>query len=150
MKNVLKRFKKEEKGFTLIELLAVIVILAVIAVIAIPLIGRIIENTRNDSDVATARQVYDATRLYVTGELDGDFNGASDTGLTVTLTDVVTAGYLAADTVLPSTKSALTAASSSVEFDADGELVEVTLNATGLATPLEFDADRITEGKAAR
>ncbi|MNO57105.1 hypothetical protein D3C76_476330 [compost metagenome] len=150
MQMILKRLKKEEKGFTLIELLAVIVILAVIAVIAIPLIGRIIDNTKQDADVATARQVYDAARLYVTGELDGDFNGADDSGLTVTVDSLITAGYLAPDTVLPSTKGALTRATSTVTFDATGTLTLVTFYATGLDGEKEISAANILEGKADR
>lgn len=144
MQMILKRLKKEEKGFTLIELLAVIVILAVIAVIAIPLIGRIIDNTKQDADVATARQVYDAARLYVTGEEDGVFNSAK-----VELSDLIDNGYLASDTVLPSTKTALTVAT--VEFKDDGKLDKVTLNATGLSEgPKYLSADDILKGKAKR
>lgn len=70
-----RRLSKEEsqKGFTLIELLAVIVILGIIAVIAIPMIGGIINKSKTDADLATARQLYDASRMYIMGELDGDF-----------------------------------------------------------------------------
>lgn len=65
-----RRLSKEEnqKGFTLIELLAVIVILGIIAVIAIPMIGNIVKGSREDADLATARQIYEAARLYVIGE----------------------------------------------------------------------------------
>ncbi|OKP98420.1 type II secretion system protein [Paenibacillus sp. P46E] len=69
-----RRLSKEEnqKGFTLIELLAVIVILGIIAVIAIPMISGIINNTGDKADLATARQAYEAARMYVTTELDGN------------------------------------------------------------------------------
>ncbi|WP_336787124.1 type II secretion system protein [Paenibacillus sp. MMO-177] len=136
LKKMMKRLKKEEKGFTLIELLAVIVILAVIAVIAVPLIGKIIDNTKKDADVATAQQMYDAARLYVTGELDGDFNGKS-----VTFKNLVDAGYIAANTSLPSTKAQLENASV-VTFDAAGELKSVTLNNK------PYTAAQIKDGKA--
>lgn len=137
LKKAIKRLKKEEKGFTLIELLAVIVILAVIAVIAVPLIGKIIDNTKKDADVATAQQFYDAARLYVTGELDGDFKSK-----TVSFSSMVSAGYIADDTVLPSTKAQI-AGTSSVNFDANGELSSVTLNSK------TYDSDEIKDGKAA-
>nr|WP_206098935.1 prepilin-type N-terminal cleavage/methylation domain-containing protein [Paenibacillus nanensis] len=125
---MLKRLKKEEKGFTLIELLAVIVILAVIAVIAVPLISNIIGNTKKDADVATARQIYDAARLYVTAEKNGDFTGGG-TGLTISIvggTDSLQAkGYLENPILLPSTKANITGGE--VKFSATGSLTSVSL-----------------------
>ncbi|MEK3838604.1 MULTISPECIES: type II secretion system protein [unclassified Paenibacillus] len=103
-----KRLSKEEdqKGFTLIELLAVIVILGIIAVIAIPLIGNIISDTKKDSDVATARQIYDAARLYIAGERDGKFSD-DNTAVTVTIAEMQTEGYLDTDLSLPSSKATI-------------------------------------------
>ncbi|MGN7762018.1 type II secretion system protein [Paenibacillus sp. 22594] len=118
-----RRLSKEEnqKGFTLIELLAVIVILGIIAVIAIPMIGGIINNTRDDADAATARQIYDAARLYITSEKDGIFDPnpttANDT-VTVYIKNTATASlglidkhYLETDLVLPSNKETITGGS---------------------------------------
>lgn len=136
MRKLLKRLKKEEKGFTLIELLAVIVILAVIAVIAVPLIGKIIDNTKADSDVATARQVYDAAKLYITGEKAGVFED-------VDLSELTGNGYLASDTALPSTKRKIT--SLNVDFTAD-VLQSVTLS-DGTKS-VTITAAQILEGKA--
>ncbi|QCT04532.1 hypothetical protein E6C60_3827 [Paenibacillus algicola] len=110
-----------EKGFTLIELLAVIVILGIIAVIAIPLIGNIIDNSKEDSDVATARQLYDAARLYVIGEKAGDFANTT----TVSLSDLTTSNYIEDTIALPSTKKPITDAT--VTFDADGQLQSVSI-----------------------
>lgn len=120
-----RRLSKEEnqKGFTLIELLAVIVILGIIAVIAIPLIGNVISNAKDDSDLATARQVYDAARLYVIGEKGGDFKTAGN----VAVSDIKSSGYL--DTIyLPSTKVEITGGS--VNFNSTGQLADTITNST--------------------
>ncbi|MGV7115274.1 prepilin-type N-terminal cleavage/methylation domain-containing protein [Paenibacillus kyungheensis] len=128
MSKVMKRMGKEEKGFTLIELLAVIVIMAIIAVIAIPMIGNVINKSKANGDLATASQVYNAARLYVIGEKNGDFTTVANR--TVKLSDLTgTAGYLNGDTVLPSTKKPLTDAT--VVFNANGELTSVTLTPAG-------------------
>ena len=58
--------KMNKKGFTLVELLAVIVILAIILIIAVPGVLTIIDNSRKDSLVSTAKSLGDATRLFVT------------------------------------------------------------------------------------
>ncbi|MNW62976.1 hypothetical protein D3C74_411400 [compost metagenome] len=79
--------------------------------------------------------------------MDGDFNGADDSGLEVELADLTGKGYLAADTVLPSTKTALTVAT--VEFDGDGKLVKVTLK-TSETDEKPLLADDILKGKADR
>jgi type IV pilus assembly protein PilA len=120
-----RRLSKEEnqKGFTLIELLAVIVILGIIAVIAIPMIGNIVKNSREDSDLATARQIYEAARLYVIGEKNGNFAE----NLTVTLKNLQDNKYVEAGLVLPSTKKALTGTTTVVTFDSQGVLQTVVL-----------------------
>ncbi|WP_201004949.1 type II secretion system protein [Paenibacillus glycanilyticus] len=153
LKKMMKRLKKEEKGFTLIELLAVIVILAVIAVIAVPLIGKIINNTKADSDVATARQVYDAAKLYITGEQNGDFAGANpsdaDTiGREVTLSELTTKGYLAPDTVLPSDKQPLIDGTK-VVFNEDGTVNSITLK-TSTTADAGVSVTELKDGKATR
>lgn len=125
MSKVMKRMGKEEKGFTLIELLAVIVIMAIIAVIAIPMIGNVINRSKTNGDLATASQVYNAARLYVIGEQNGNF--ANNT--TVTLAQMTAGGYLETGITLPSSKVALTTAT--VIFTATGQLVSVTLSPAG-------------------
>ena len=55
----------KKNGFTLIELLAVIVILGILAVTAIPAINRVIENSRKDTFVNTAKEyAVQATNLF--------------------------------------------------------------------------------------
>ncbi|WP_405175154.1 type II secretion system protein [Paenibacillus sp. FSL H8-0261] len=147
-----RRLSKEEnqKGFTLIELLAVIVILGIIAVIAIPLIGNVINNSKKSADVATARQVYDAARLYVIGVKNGEFATAGK----VLIKDIQKEGYLD-KTYLPSDKKEIT--SGFVYFNAKGQLDNtaetgktdaVTLE-TGSETAdiHEFSADKVLSAK---
>lgn len=145
-----KRLSKEEnqKGFTLIELLAVIVILGIISVIAVPLIGNIINNSKKDADVATARQIYDAARLYIIGEQGGDFISKTVTidGDTVAPIDqdLVSKGYLDEGLVLPSTKAPIT--TGTVTFDAQGQLsgVSITAGTAKTFTPAEVLSSKKT------
>lgn len=65
---MIKRLKENEKGLTLIELLVVIVILGIIAAIAIIAIGGIIENSKKDAHIANAKQIANATKLYMAAE----------------------------------------------------------------------------------
>lgn len=127
-----RRLSKEEnqKGFTLIELLAVIVILGIIAVIAIPMIGNIISKSKDDSSLATARQIYDAARLYVTAEENGAFKDK-----TVIIKDADTKtpdltqnGYLEGTIYYPKNKEEITGGT--VVFDANGTLKSVNINTT--------------------
>ena len=147
IKKRLGKLGKEEKGFTLIELLAVIVILGIIAVIAIPMIGNVIDKSRQNADLATARQIYDAARLYtVTENL-----GKSTSGQTsVTLATLQSNNYLENNLVLPSTKSPLNTTSTFVTFNSSGELVNVTVapastkwKTDGVYTPAEIQSMEI-------
>lgn len=56
---------RDERGLTLIELLVVVVILGIIAAIAVVAIGGLIENSRKDAQVANAKQLVSAAKLYV-------------------------------------------------------------------------------------
>lgn len=49
MKQKLRQLLKKEKGFTLVELLAVIVILAIILAIAVPVVGNVIDNSKEEA-----------------------------------------------------------------------------------------------------
>ncbi len=153
MSRVFKKLGKEEKGFTLIELLAVIVILAVIAVIAIPMIGKVIDNSKTDANLATAKQIYDAARLYVIGEENGDFdNGGA--GRTITIkssvaTDetLVSEGYLDANIALPSNKE--TISGGTVTFNTNGSLSGISINTTTQysSTPLSYTPAQVLQQK---
>lgn len=57
------------KGFTLVELLAVIVILAIILAIAVPNVVGIINKSRDDSFISTARMMVSAARLKSSTDL---------------------------------------------------------------------------------
>ncbi|WP_082423233.1 type II secretion system protein [Paenibacillus dakarensis] len=130
---------QDEKGFTLIELLAVIVILGIIAVIAIPMIGNILDKSKADGDVATARQIYDAARLYVIGENDGDFTKDPE----ITLGNLQTGKYMDGTVVLPSTKATLDGTNTVVKFNGDGELTGVTLAPSGSDDPIDYEATEV-------
>ncbi|NGM82338.1 type II secretion system protein [Paenibacillus sp. 7124] len=145
-----KRLSKEEnqKGFTLIELLAVIVILGIISVIAIPLIGNVINNSKSNADVATARQIYDAARLYIIGEKEGNFISQTvsvDAG--TNNDDLVTKGYLDNNLVLPSSKKAITGGT--VTFNASGQLETFSLTLSGVTNPKTFTPAEILSAKPA-
>lgn len=71
----MRRFKLDRKGFTLIELLAVITILGILMLILIPSVSRIIENSRKNSFLSTAKNYANAVRnewsadtLYCSGK----------------------------------------------------------------------------------
>lgn len=151
---------KEEKGFTLIELLAVIVIIGIIAVIAIPMISNILSKSRVDADVATARQIYDAARLYVIGEKNGQFTEtttpsggtATTTGRTITIvsstnTDsLMGTGYLETPLYLPSTKAQIDGGT--VVFSSTGALVSVTISTDGTEPdPAVFTAAEVLKSE---
>ncbi|HEY4430053.1 MAG TPA: type II secretion system protein [Paenibacillus sp.] len=126
-----RRLSKEEnqKGFTLIELLAVIVILGIIAVIAIPMISNVISKSRSDADVQTARQIYDAARMYITADLNGNFeNDATGGTKTILVSTLQTMHYLESKIYLPSTKVEIEGTSSIVFTDKS--LTSVILNGT--------------------
>lgn len=138
-----KKQSKDEKGFTLIELLAVIVILAVIAVIAVPLISNIINKSKQDADVATANQIYQAARMYVTAEKNSDYTDTANQ--TVNITALKTAKYLDANLYLPSTKVEIDGGT--VTFTNDGTLIEVTIM-TG-SKPYEYSAEKVLKSSGA-
>ncbi|WEK53396.1 MAG: prepilin-type N-terminal cleavage/methylation domain-containing protein [Candidatus Cohnella colombiensis] len=130
--HVLKRLSKEQKGFTLIELLAVIVILGIIAAIAVPMIGNIIDKSKKDSDIAALKQIYDASRLYVTTEANGDFKPSTTTDLTVSISELQSKGFLDASIVVPSTKDKISGGN--VVFQhSDGALLYISIT-TGSPT----------------
>lgn len=159
MKNVLTGFKRSEKGFTLIELLAVIVILAVIAAIAIPLINGVIDRSRNSANIATARQAYDAARLFLSQENNGDYTtelvpiiGAGTTytaGATTAAgagAGLVSKGYLDASITMPSSKVAISGGY--VQFGTSGNLTTVIIEtgAAGTGKRWTFDAATVNSG----
>ena len=68
----------KNRGFTLIELLAVIVILAIIAIIAVPIILGIVNDSKNQSAVMSAKYYIEAAELAIARKnLDGELNASS-------------------------------------------------------------------------
>ena len=148
---------KEEKGFTLIELLAVIVIMGIIAVIAIPMISGLINNTGDKADLATARQIYEASRMYITTELDGaagtrtiDVIGTPPNGTTAG-TGLQGLGFLETPLVLPSTKRNIVSGtvnyvSGSLANATGGFAITITDN-SGTAVTKSFTVTQIINSK---
>ncbi|MCB5933483.1 prepilin-type N-terminal cleavage/methylation domain-containing protein [Caldibacillus thermoamylovorans] len=130
-----KRMKllKNQKGMTLVELLAVLVILGIIAAIAVPLIGNMIENSRDKAAINDAISIIAAAKL-------ADSNGVAipDGGYTSsTLSDYLEDGASTFTRVNKDSNgwyivghtNALTAINKKLETDIanDGKLYESTL-----------------------
>ncbi|WP_322090799.1 type II secretion system protein [Caldifermentibacillus hisashii] len=62
MRQHLKQMKNE-KGMTLVELLAVLVIIGIIAAIAIPMIGNIIQNSKDKAILSDAQMILSAAKI---------------------------------------------------------------------------------------
>lgn len=71
------KYLRKEKGMTLVELLAVLVILGIVAAIAVPLIGNIINDSKEKAILADAQQILSAAKLaHANGE--GTGKGTAD------------------------------------------------------------------------
>ena len=70
---------RNEKGLTLIELLAVIVILGIIAAIAIPMIGNVVEDSREKAEVNEALNIISAAKQkYAVENVKGNISYTGD------------------------------------------------------------------------
>ena len=75
---------KRKKGFTLIELIIVIAIIAILAAIAIPNFLAIQRKARVKADIATAKNIYDATATMITeGKVYMPTGVGEDTGFSI-------------------------------------------------------------------
>lgn len=72
---------QKKKGFTLIELIIVIAIIAILAAIAIPNFLDIQRKAKINADIATAKNIYDATAVMITeGKVHMPTGIGDDTG----------------------------------------------------------------------
>lgn len=78
------KISKRKKGFTLIELIIVIAIIAILAAIAIPNFLAIQRKARIKADIATAKNIYDATATMITeGKVHMPTGVGEDTGFSI-------------------------------------------------------------------
>ena len=91
MRNKIKQLLKKEGGFTLVELLAVLVILGIIVAIAIPMVGNVIESSKEKAAASQEELIIDAAQLY---SLD------KETAADVTTDTLIEAGFLENDVKL--------------------------------------------------
>lgn len=87
-----KRMKllKNQKGMTLVELLAVLVILGIIAAIAVPMIGNIINDSKDKAILADAQTILSGAKV---AQANGEGEKDDKTG-TITFNSAVLQNYV--------------------------------------------------------
>ncbi|AKP48265.1 MULTISPECIES: competence type IV pilus major pilin ComGC [Bacillus] len=116
---------KNQKGMTLIELLAVVVILAIIAAVAVPSVGKIIDNSRADSNRSNALLIINAAKLAIADDENSTVSSKIKSSNGATLQDLVDAGYLDAIPKDPYDKSKTYASGSYVKKDDTGYYIQL-------------------------
>ena len=84
-----------KKGFTLIELLGVIVVLGIIGLIIVPVVQGSIRNSSSKLCNDQVKMFEKSAKNYVAEHPYGDYGGAN--GVTISLTDLISGGYLEND-----------------------------------------------------
>ena len=90
----------KNKGFTLVELMAVIIILGLIAVIAVPIVTKILSNSKDELYERQVKEIEDAAKRWgVDNIIDEEVNNYY-----VSLLDLRKEGYLESTTVIKNPK----------------------------------------------
>lgn len=80
-----RKLKKKNRGFTLIELIVVIGIIAILAALAIPAIAGYLKSSKERTDLANGKMIYNAANAYLAANptddgstIDGDIADAAN------------------------------------------------------------------------
>ena len=114
----------KNKGFTLVELLAVIVVLAIISIITIPMIGNVIEESREAAFKDSVLSAFNSVEYYV---MDNNLGDIPENGIEVKLLNLKNNNFKSGK-IVKNSLGLLTA-----EFLSDGNYC-----ATGLLTNLNI------------
>ncbi|MED1489812.1 type II secretion system protein [Bacillus smithii] len=134
---------KNQKGMTLIELLAVVVILAIIAAVAVPSVGKIIDNSRADSNRSNALLIINAAKLAIADDENSTVSSKIKSADGANLQTLVNGGYLDAIPKDPYDKSKTYSRNSIVKKDSTGYYVKLI---TSKGTYAGYEKD-INSGK---
>ncbi len=83
-----------KKGFTLAELLGVIIILGIVALISIPLINKMIKDSKTDAYNAQVKIIVEAAKTWALNNTTRLPDVNSDNEETVSVAELITAGYI--------------------------------------------------------
>lgn len=90
---------KNKKGFTLTELIGVIVLLGIIALISVPILNKVIQNSKQKAYDAQVKEIISSAKKWGT-EHDSELPKINKNYKAITLKELVKDGYLEDDKLL--------------------------------------------------